>query len=201
MHVMKFLLYILIPLSEAFISLTKHFSRGLHQTRSLARFNESNAGPGHCESKWTYFNETNACYKNFFWSTFNAAESLCKTVGGHLTSIHSFEENSFVAEMSKSGNRLTDSAQATWIGLVRSDYLNSNWNSSLTVKWVWTDGTKVDFLAWAPNKPNAKGSERCALLYSDPHANSAYALWYEKWNGFTCIPNLRSFVCKKMALH
>ncbi|VDN22454.1 unnamed protein product [Cylicostephanus goldi] len=116
---------------------------------------------GYCDSGWTYFNETEACYKNFFWATFHDAENLCKNFDGHLTSIHSYSENSFVAELAKSGLRMTDNEQSTWIGLVRSNHLNSNW----TDDWMWTDGTKVDFLAWAPDEPNNwKGKQRCVLV-------------------------------------
>ncbi|VDK48248.1 unnamed protein product [Cylicostephanus goldi] len=99
--------------------------------------------------------------QNFFGDTFFDAEGKCKDAGGHLTSIHSPEENLFVAGLAKSGYSITDYPKGTWIGLARADYLNSNW----TAEWIWTDGTKVDFLAWAPNRPSKSADkERCVLV-------------------------------------
>ncbi|CAJ0601615.1 unnamed protein product [Cylicocyclus nassatus] len=161
---MKFLLFAILPLAEAWLysnSSMRVFRSKDQSTGRLHRNLSNTAHFGPCESGWTYFDETDACYKNFFWETFLDAENICKTFKGHLTSIHSFEENSFVAELAKSGFPISDYPQATWIGLARADYLNSNW----TAKWIWTDGTKVDFLAWSPIDPdNADDQERCVLV-------------------------------------
>ncbi|VDK45849.1 unnamed protein product, partial [Cylicostephanus goldi] len=80
---------------------------------------------------------------------------MCRVVGAHLTSIHSADENHFVAELAKTGLELEWSKQ-TWIGLRQVDYVNGG-------RWLWTDGTKVDYLAWSRVKPdNEYGSEYCA---------------------------------------
>ncbi|CAJ0608354.1 unnamed protein product [Cylicocyclus nassatus] len=144
------------------------------------------ACPARCESGWTFFDKTEACYKTFFGETFDGAENMCNVAGGHLTSIHSFEENRFVAGLAKMNKLVTDSRDYTWIGLHK---MNSN-------NWRWTDGTKVDFKPWAPTCP--KGEGNCVLLLSDVNGDET---WLHKWANFPCIQNLRTYVCKKMALH
>ncbi|KAK5974610.1 hypothetical protein GCK32_020782, partial [Trichostrongylus colubriformis] len=50
-----------------------------------------------CPSGWTYFEKTHSCYKNLLWAkSFDNAEKKCKEEGGHLASIHSAEENTFI---------------------------------------------------------------------------------------------------------
>ncbi|KAK6015729.1 lectin C-type domain protein [Ostertagia ostertagi] len=75
---------------------------------------------------------------NFFWATFDNAEEICVSEGGHLTSIHSTEENSFVIEIAESGNDYGDSNELTWMGLRQADYPTKT-------DWTWTDGTPFDY--------------------------------------------------------
>ncbi|CAJ0601826.1 unnamed protein product [Cylicocyclus nassatus] len=196
---MNILFIALVVLTEAFAN--PNSKEGISRNSilpSLPSFNRSNTVQyGYCESGWTYFNETDACYKNFFSATFHEAESLCTDSKGHLTSIHSHAENSFVAELSRMRIKMSTNKQGIWIGLVRSDYLNSKWKDN----WMWTDGTKVNFFAWGPGAPNNWGNlERCASMLPDVFEGSNDQ-WYQKWDDQSCAVNLRSFVCKKMALH
>ncbi|CAJ0593933.1 unnamed protein product [Cylicocyclus nassatus] len=139
---------------------------------------------GYCGSGWTYFNSTNSCYKTLFDETWTAAESICVLLGGHLTSIHSPEENLFVTTLSKANIRRSHWKKATWIGLHQARYPSST-------EWTWTDGTKVDYSPFAPGEPNNLARrEQCAQLYSDePH--------YQQWNDWRCDTKMRNFVCKK----
>ncbi|CAJ0601812.1 unnamed protein product [Cylicocyclus nassatus] len=199
---MDILFIILVALTEAFASSDNkdRLSRSSILPSSLSSLNRSNTVQyGYCESEWTYFSETDACYKNFFSATFHEAESLCRNLNGHLTSIHSRNENSFVAALSKMGMRISTNKQGIWIGLVRSDYLNSNRKDN----WTWTDGTKVDFLAWGPGAPDDwEATECCVSMLPDPFEEKYHAdSWYQRWDDQSCAVNLRSFVCKKMALH
>ncbi|VDK60507.1 unnamed protein product [Cylicostephanus goldi] len=83
------------------------------------------------------------------------AETLCRSYGGHLASIHSSSENDFVAELSKMGKTWTDWHDLTWIGLMEP-HPND---------WYWTDGTEVDYTGWAPGEPNHwKGIQHCATV-------------------------------------
>ncbi|CAJ0593900.1 unnamed protein product [Cylicocyclus nassatus] len=139
---------------------------------------------GYCGSGWTYFNSTNSCYKTLFDETWTAAESICVLLGGHLTSIHSPEENLFVSNLSKAGVRRSHWKKATWIGLHQASYPSSK-------EWTWTDGTKVDYSPFARREPNNLARrEQCAQLYSDePHS--------QQWNDYRCDAKMRNFVCKK----
>ncbi|CAJ0599378.1 unnamed protein product [Cylicocyclus nassatus] len=161
------------------------------QSFGVFHLNTSNtACPGRCETGWTYLDKTDACYKTFFWETFDTAESVCRSVGAHLTSIHSADENHFVADVARSGFKI-GWTEWTWIGLKRAEY-----NSE---RWLWTDGTKVDFLAWSKGSPdNYHGREHCGELATD---NTGDANEYHKWNDIRCDHRMRAFVCKKKALH
>ncbi|CAJ0601380.1 unnamed protein product [Cylicocyclus nassatus] len=114
--------------------------------------------------------------------------------GGHLTSIHSFEENAFVAALAETGIRWEQFTHPTWIGLKQENGSNRKF-------WTWTDGTKVDYLAWAPNQPDNFGTgESCTQIFADRCVNeNTYP--YQKWNDVSCTTMMRSFVCKKAALH
>ncbi|CAJ0601813.1 unnamed protein product [Cylicocyclus nassatus] len=161
---MNALVFALLSMAEAFLypNSSEQISRSLDQSPNLFYLNHSSAAQqGYCGVGWTYFDETDACYKNFFWANFDDAERRCRYSGGHLTSIHSYAENSFVAELAKMGIKLSTDAYGTWIGLVRSDYLKK----SSAKNWVWMDGTKVDYLAWSPTEPDDYGgTQRCALV-------------------------------------
>ncbi|CAJ0601371.1 unnamed protein product [Cylicocyclus nassatus] len=233
-HSMKFLLFAILPLLEAWPNPNSSdgIFRGSDKHPSLPQLKYSHTAQlGYCEEGWAYCNKTHACYKNFFlddWdnaesrciavgghltsihshdeNSFNFflddwdnAESRCIAVGGHLTSIHSHDENSFVAELARSGIRMSSSDQATWIGLVQSNHLNSN----STLEWIWIDGTEVDFHNWAPGEPgNQGGMQQCVMIASDPYAanlDNKFSLRHRKWNDYLCTQILRSFVCKKMA--
>ena len=53
--------------------------------------------PARCDSEWAYFSESSSCYRTFYNAKWNDAEASCVSEGGHLASIHSSAENSFVA--------------------------------------------------------------------------------------------------------
>ncbi|XGW31409.1 hypothetical protein V3C99_009963 [Haemonchus contortus] len=152
--------------------------------------------PGHCDSEWAYFEGTDSCYRRFFWATFDNAEEICVSEGGHLASIHSTEENGFVIEIAESGNDYGSGNDLTWMGLHQADYPTKT-------DWTWTDGTPFDYKNWAPKQPdNDHGTEHCAQMYSDytgkdPTKDSSY----RHWNDIPCATNMRAFVCKKPALH
>ncbi|CAJ0601616.1 unnamed protein product [Cylicocyclus nassatus] len=198
---MQLLLFALLPLAGGFPYAKKNepIFRNLNQYPGFFYMNRSNAAHrDRCESGWTYYDETDACYKSFFNKPFQAAESICISFGGHLTSIHSQKENLFVANLAQMGFNIPDWNWATWIGLVRSDY----WKGDSNVTWIWTDGTVLDFISWGPTEPNGgQDGQRCVGLVSDPTASNNDILWYQKWFDIACTTYMRSFVCKKMALH
>ncbi|VDL78707.1 unnamed protein product [Nippostrongylus brasiliensis] len=145
---------------------------------------------------WTSVACSNPHPYRFFWANFENAEELCVSHGGHLTSIHSLAENTFVNEIAESGNDYGDGYDLTWIGLTQANYPASS-------TWTWTDGTPFDYKDWGPNQPdNYKGQEHCGQLHSDymgkdPSKDSSY----RHWNDIACSTNMRAYVCKKAALH
>ncbi|XP_030259771.1 lactose-binding lectin l-2-like [Sparus aurata] len=128
---------------------------------------------GGCPMFWYNFN--GRCYKyvatHLTWAD---AELQCLSQGANLVSIHSPEENDFVKFLIQN----FDSAQGhTWIGL--SDIHKEG-------RWMWSDGSVVDFVFWNGGEPNnGGGNEDCG------HIHSGNTL---RWNDFPCSHTLAS-VC------
>ncbi|KHJ96109.1 lectin C-type domain protein [Oesophagostomum dentatum] len=150
--------------------------------------------PSHCQSEWTYYAKTDSCYKHFLNAAFDQAEDVCKSIGGHLTSIHSEEENTFVLSLTHMGVEYKNEKQLTWIGLMKSN-TNNLWN--------WVDGSALDYVNWASDKPeNLTGIENCAQMYSDSlDKNPAKDADFRRWNNVQCSSSMRAYVCKQPALH
>lgn len=88
-----------------------------------------------CPKGWTSFkypNHEEYCYKlveESHWFTWH--QENCLKMNATLVSIHSLDENDFVAALSK--------PYYSWIGLSRS---------SDDSKWKYEDGTPLDFTHW-----------------------------------------------------
>ncbi|VDL78710.1 unnamed protein product [Nippostrongylus brasiliensis] len=160
---------------------------------------------GHCDSGWAYLDKTDSCYRYFLWATFDNAEMVCMSLGGHLTSIHSDEENIFVAatlqhglisDISKAGVEYKKPADLTWIGLKQTNF-------PANTTWTWTDGTAVDYLSWAPGQPDdKKDREHCVQTHSDYLGrNPGKDNNYQHWSDVECTLDTRAYVCKKPASH
>ena len=79
--------------------------------------------------------------------TFQEAENWCNDRGGHLTSIHSDEENA--AALAWCSN--------CWIGLHSTNGAHGDWE--------WTDGTATDYYHWGSGEPNdLEGNEDCTAM-------------------------------------
>ncbi|CAJ0589135.1 unnamed protein product [Cylicocyclus nassatus] len=197
MSSMKLLLFIWIPLANSLVNPSSNelISKSSGQSFGFSHLNASNqACPGHCESGWTYFDKTEACYKTFLDANAYDAEYICNSLGGHLTSIHSSAENVFVTELARTGRPWKDAHDLTWIGLLAE-------GTGSKKIWTWTDGTKFDYQAWVVGAPQVYEDQRCVLLYSDNRLDSHYPVFYQKWDDYICAEKERSFVCKKTALH
>ncbi|WKY08527.1 hypothetical protein Q1695_007784 [Nippostrongylus brasiliensis] len=140
----------------------------------------------HCDSEWTYFSQTNSCFKLFFNEKWDDAEAFCVEQGGHLASIHSEQENTFVANLARTNKKLTDPNDLTWIGL------QADGNG-----WKWSDNTTVNYINWAPKQPDNPGKENCVELAQDESDHG----WYENWNNEECSVVMRAFVCKKRSIN
>nr|XP_054362403.1 macrophage mannose receptor 1 [Mirounga angustirostris] len=105
--------------------------------------------------------------------TMDNAREFCKRNFGDLVSIQSESKKKFLW---KYVNR-NDAQPAYFIGLL----------ISLDKKFIWMDGSKVDYVAWATGEPNfANDDENCVTMYS----NSGF------WNDINCgYPN--AFICQR----
>uniref|UniRef100_A0AC35GSZ8 C-type lectin domain-containing protein n=1 Tax=Panagrolaimus sp. PS1159 TaxID=55785 RepID=A0AC35GSZ8_9BILA len=89
-----------------------------------------------CSYGYTYFQQTHSCYGGVFLNStnFTTAEKYCESVGAQLPSIHTYEEDHFLRAFTFPANI------GIWIGLYSIDEGK---------EWVWSDGTAVDYIAWA----------------------------------------------------
>ena len=101
-----------------------------------------------CLQGWT-LNE-NSCYRLFSTKkNWDDAETDCENEDGHLVSISSNIENSFVYSLAKNANK------DVWIGLNDKTVENS---------FVWSDGTTCLYRQWDDNQPNGGNSEDCTKM-------------------------------------
>uniref|UniRef100_A0A8D1P1N3 Macrophage mannose receptor 1 n=1 Tax=Sus scrofa TaxID=9823 RepID=A0A8D1P1N3_PIG len=105
--------------------------------------------------------------------TMDKAREFCKKNFGDLVSIQSESEKKFLWKYVNKN----DAQPAYFIGLL----------ISLDKKFIWMDGSKVDYVAWAAGEPNfANDDENCVTMYT----HSGF------WNDINCgYPN--AFICQR----
>ena len=125
-----------------------------------------------CLSEWT-LNET-SCYRLFSSKkNWNDAEANCVKNVGHLVSITSNIENSFVSKLAK------ESGKDVWIGLNDKSVENS---------FVWSDGTTCLYRQWDDKQPSRSASG-CTKMTKENG----------RWNDKSCSDK-RSYVCERPTL-
>lgn len=126
------------------------------------------------EDNWVAFGES--CYLFRHSEFLNQADSslACQTRKSSLVSIHSDEENQFIYSHIQ-----PNSAQAQWIGLIRSS----------SGEFLWSDGSTTSYFNWDSGEPNngANGDENCVEM----------VMHSKKWNDVSC-KILNGYVCKKL---
>ncbi|NUN12744.1 MAG: hypothetical protein HUU55_03830 [Myxococcales bacterium] len=108
---------------------------------------------------------------------FNTAEAECQAWGGHLVTIESAAENSFIANQVNAG--CPAPAKTALIGL--NDVITEG-------KYVWTNGDPLTFSSWATGEPNNSGDEDAAHIYTTGF-----------WNDIGVGNTFNCFVCEKAA--
>ena len=133
-------------------------------------------------SGWTLFGQQ--CYQSVFKApmTFEAAELHCVTNNGHLATITSDGENSFLYDIGEAGYTMM------WLGLHRIGAAPTAANG-----WKWTSGATVTTLApfWSTGEP-AAGKQCGAILRIEGDSRNG------KWVAHDCAQKL-AFVCETHA--
>ncbi|XP_062849618.1 galactose-specific lectin nattectin-like [Trichomycterus rosablanca] len=118
-----------------------------------------------CQEGWTQFGSR--CFRIFEQpATWAAAEQNCVNTGGHLASVHSNEEHSFIQGLVLS---TTKSNTQTLLGA--SDAAQEG-------VWVWTDGSAFDYSQWGSGEPNNFQMENCLTMNYFPGT--------QNWNNVPC---------------
>ena len=109
-------------------------------------------GDGGC---WTaYFEESEVSWLE--------AEAVCVAGGGHLTSIHSVEENDAVRSLA---TETCGDTSGVWIGANDFDEEGT---------FAWSDGSAFDFVAWSADEPNDfNDNEDVGEMWADSSWNDA----------------------------
>ncbi|CAI4224821.1 unnamed protein product [Auanema sp. JU1783] len=156
----------------------------------LPLFQEVEAGLG-CEQNWHSFGSH--CYRHYLGKpvTFDEAEEICISNGGHLASINSPEESDFILSISSTGGQFPFDGQP-WVGYKKIDK-----------KWQWIDGSTGAGVKWAPGEPdNNRGNEWCVKYIPDTAMDNAKKVRYYKGrtnvlNDVPCERATTRFICKK----
>ena len=123
-----------------------------------SKFDQSNIGRREIpENALEWSGHFYACFNNC--SSWEEAEEYCESIGGHLATISSIEENEFVFNY-----------------LISCGYQNGYFGYADNVEegtWYWVNGETSDFTNWHVNEPN---SER---------PNEDYAMFYFKYGDGT----------------
>uniref|UniRef100_A0A914EQ54 C-type lectin domain-containing protein n=1 Tax=Acrobeloides nanus TaxID=290746 RepID=A0A914EQ54_9BILA len=132
------------------------------------------ASSSRCPLDYIYYGLTGYCYKFYDNSiTWSNSELKCNTDGGHLVSIHSYQESVFIED------NVVSNAYA-WIGL---NFTNN--------QWVWSDGTQVDYTKWYPGTPYNITSQSCTIIWLKPEVSN-FNLDFEDEN----CDSINGFICK-----
>ncbi|XP_072042888.1 EGF-like repeat and discoidin I-like domain-containing protein 3 [Amphiura filiformis] len=138
-----------------------------------------------CKPGWEGYN--NYCYSFNHAATvmYFEANKSCSDMGSQLVSIHSQEEQDFLAGHIRYHQQVTSFGY--FIGL--NDIDNET-------TWKWTDGTQVDFNAWNEDEPNNIGDEDCAGMYGDITQLDSRGLW----NSFQCDASM-AYICRAFKVY
>ncbi|XP_038586863.1 type-2 ice-structuring protein-like [Micropterus salmoides] len=108
-----------------------------------------------CPFGWTAFKGRCFLYvpRVMSWA---AAERNCRSMGGHLASIHNIQEYHQIQTMIM---RATHYQREAWIG---------GFDAQQEGYWLWIDGTHFGFTHWCPGEPSAYYLQHCLQMnYSD----------------------------------
>ena len=120
-----------------------------------------------------------------------AAESFCESLGGHLITINTAEEESIASQM------IDDQYRFLWIGM--------QYNLDST-SWEWVTGEDITYTNWRANRPNTQNGstvtvEEFGMMFPPGYAmGGLFGQWddnngddsYSSWYGY----HNSSFICE-----
>ena len=120
-----------------------------------------------------------------------AAESFCESLGGHLITINTAEEESIASQM------IDDQYRFLWIGM--------QYNLDST-SWEWVTGEDITYTNWRANRPNTQNGstvtvEEFGMMFPPSYAmGGLFGQWddnngddsYSSWYGY----HNSSFICE-----
>jgi hypothetical protein len=113
-------------------------------------------------------------YKAFFERlTWHQAEEVCQTLGGHLASVHSKEENDFIQGLRQD--------RMTWFG-------GTDYEKGKVGNWRWTDGSPFKFQNWSPGEPNNAGGKEFYLAFINQQS--------DRWNDVADKDLRDGYICE-----
>ncbi|CAJ1070748.1 macrophage mannose receptor 1 [Xyrichtys novacula] len=127
----------------------------------------------HCDPGYLLYGDFCYQFETEIVKNWHDAEAHCRGEQGHLASVHTQEELSFI---------VAHMPGQAWIGLNDIDTEGT---------FVYTDGTPADLLLWGPNQPdNWQNNEDCVHIRSMDHVEPG------KFNDDFCS-STKEFICKK----
>ncbi|KAL7880087.1 hypothetical protein SRHO_G00023410 [Serrasalmus rhombeus] len=106
-----------------------------------------------CQNGWYQFGSH--CFRIYTAAaTWSYAEQNCVDMGGHLASVHSTEEYTFIQELVQNK---TNSNSQTWLG---------GTDAAQEGVWTWTDGSAFNYNNWSYSQPDNGYwySENCLMM-------------------------------------
>jgi hypothetical protein len=120
-----------------------------------------------------------SCYQLFdSFIPWNAAEQQCVSWGGHLASIESAEENSFLNRWPAELGISNGDGSGIWIG---------GTDAQQDGVFRWVAGSPFSFAGWAPGQPNDGAGVDCI-----EKRNDGAGQWYDRF----CVDSLR-YLCER----
>ncbi|MCD8015632.1 MAG: hypothetical protein LUG99_21220 [Lachnospiraceae bacterium] len=130
------------------------------------------------------FNGNSYRYYYNYGYTWEEAKKYCETLGGHLVTITSQEEQDAVFDYVQS---VADD-EDIWIGLTDADG-EGNWN-------YWVTGEEVTYTNWGTGEPDNLGEQNYGVICNGYRNDSEYSISPGQWDDIDSYGSLGSFICE-----
>lgn len=107
--------------------------------------------------------------------TWTEAKKYCESLGGHLATITSQEEQQFIESQLVNGQK-----SCYWLG---------GTDSAVEGKWNWITGEEFSYTKWGADMPDNWQDEDYLMIYKDPHPShtgNTFGFWNDLKENGTC---------------